>query len=167
MHRRNAPHDAPFSNEASFTTILRMAYLWLKAIHVIAVIAWMAGIFYIFRLFVYHVQQRASESMAAVFRTMEHKLLRVIMLPAGALSVLFGVWMIRERQDFLHQPWLWVKLLSVAGIIAFHGFSEYTAKRFARGDYFLTEKQCRALNEVPTILMFVIVFMVILKPFAG
>jgi putative membrane protein len=146
---------------------MAMAYLWLKSIHVIAVIAWMAGIFYIFRLFVYHVQQRANESMAAVFRTMERKLLNIIMLPAAVLSVIFGTWMIWDRTDFLHQPWLWIKLVSVAGMITFHWFSEYTAKRFARDDYFLTEKQCRALNEVPTILMFVIVFMVILKPFAG
>ena len=144
-----------------------MAYLWLKSIHVIAVIAWMAGIFYIFRLFVYHVQQRANESTAAVFRTMERKLLHIIMLPAGVISVISGSWMIWEQKDFLHQPWLWIKLASVAGMIAFHWFSEYTATRFASGDYFLTEKQCRALNEVPTILMFVIVFMVILKPFAG
>ncbi len=144
-----------------------MGYLWLKSIHVVAVIAWMAGIFYIFRLFVYHVQQRENESMAAVFRTMERKLLNIIMLPAAVISVVFGGWMIWQQTVLLQRPWLWIKLASVAGMIAFHWFSEHTAKRFARDDYFLSEKQCRALNEVPTILMFVIVFMVILKPFAG
>jgi putative membrane protein len=144
-----------------------MGYLWIKSIHVIAVIAWMAGIFYIFRLYVYHVQQRANEQMAAVFRTMERKLLRIIMLPAAVVSVAFGSWMIAMQPEFLRQPWLMVKLASVVGMIAFHWFSEHTAERFARGDYFLTEKQCRALNEVPTILMFVIVIMVVVKPFAS
>ena len=144
-----------------------MTYLWLKSIHVIAVIAWMAGIFYIFRLFVYHVQQRTNQSMAVVFRTMERKLLNIIMLPAGVISVIFGAWMIWEQTAFLSKAWFWIKLASVGGMIVFHWFSDYTAKRFARDDYFLTEKQCRALNEVPTLLMFVIVFMVILKPFAG
>lgn len=141
-----------------------MGYLWIKSMHVIAVTAWMAGNFYIFRLYVYHVQQRADGAMAAVFRTMERKLLRLIMLPAAVASLALGVWMIGLQPGFLAQAWLWVKLAAVAGMVAAHAFSEYTARRFARADYFLTETQCRVLNEVPTLLLAVIVVMVIVKP---
>ncbi|HPF62332.1 MAG: protoporphyrinogen oxidase HemJ [Gemmatimonadetes bacterium] len=139
-------------------------YLWLKAGHVIAVIAWYAGLFYIFRLFVYHVQQRDQPEVAATLAIMERRLLRAIMLPAAVLSILLGVAMLVKMPYLLGQPWMHAKLGAIAFLLGYHALAAWVRVRFAAGDYVLSERACRILNEVPTVLLFIIVIAVIVRP---
>ncbi len=139
-------------------------YLWLKAGHVIAVIAWYAGLFYIFRLFVYHVQQRDQPEVAATLVVMERRLLRAIMLPAAVVSIVFGVAMLIKMPYLLGQPWMHAKLGAVAFLLGYHALASWVRARFAVGDYVLSERACRVINEVPTILLFIIVIAVIVRP---
>lgn len=140
------------------------SYLWIKAFHVIAVVAWFAGLFYIFRLFVYHVQQRHEPAVVATLTVMERRLMRAIMAPAMIVAITLGAWMIALQPSLLRMPWLHMKLGAVFLLLGYHGFASYTRKRLARGDYFLSEKACRAINEVPTLLLMVIVVAVIVRP---
>lgn len=140
-----------------------MTYLWVKAAHVIAVIAWYAGLFYIFRLYVYHVQQRDQPAVVATLAVMERRLLRGIMAPAAIASLSFGAWMLVLQPGLLAMPWLHLKLAAVAALLAYHALAWHTRRRFLAGDYFLSERACRWINEWPTVLLFVIVIAVILK----
>lgn len=142
-----------------------MTYLWIKTFHILAVITWMAGAFYIFRIFAYHTKHRAQRETAAVFREMERKMMMVVMRPGAVLSVALGIAMLVSKPELLAHRWLHVKLAAVLGMIAFHGYAEWTAARLARDEYVLTERQARLMHVVPTILLFVIVAMVIVKPF--
>ncbi len=139
-------------------------YLWLKAFHLIAVIAWFAGLFYIFRLFVYHVKFQDQPNMREGYRLMEHKLLYIIMYPAMLLSLLFGILLISANPSVLRASWFHLKLGAVALLIAYQVLAGITAKRFARGEFFLSEKACRLINEVPTVLLIAIVLLAVLKP---
>jgi putative membrane protein len=139
-------------------------YLWLKAGHVIAVIAWYAGLFYIFRLFVYHVQQRDQPEVAATLAVMERRLLRAIMLPAAVVSILLGVAMLIKMPDLMGQPWMHAKLGAVVFLLGYHALASWVRVRFAAGDYVLSERACRILNEVPTVLLLIIVIAVIVRP---
>ncbi|BAH40891.1 MAG TPA: protoporphyrinogen oxidase HemJ [Gemmatimonas aurantiaca] len=143
---------------------LETSYLWIKAMHVVAVIAWFAGLFYIFRLFVYHVQQREQPAVVATLEVMEHRLMRVIMAPAMIVAVTMGAWMLVKQPALLRMPWMHMKLGAVFFLLGYHGFASYTRKRLARGDYFLSERACRAFNEVPTLLLIIIVIAVIVRP---
>ncbi len=140
------------------------SYLWIKSLHVIAVFAWWAGLIYIFRLFVYHRKHSATPVLASAYVEMEYKLLKYITTPAGVVSAIAGFAMIGVSPSLLEGEWLWVKLVAVLGLVGYHVLAVVTQRRFAASDYFLTEKACRAINEVPTILLFVIVIMVIRKP---
>lgn len=140
-----------------------MTYLWVKALHVIAVIAWYAGLFYIFRLYVYHVQQRAEPAVVATLATMERRLLRGIMAPAAIAAIGFGAWMLALQPALLAAPWLKVKLGAVGALLAYHALAWQTRRRFLAGDYFLSERACRWINEWPTVLLVVIVGAVILR----
>lgn len=139
-------------------------YLWLKAGHVIAVVAWYAGLFYIFRLFVYHVQQRDQPEVAATLAVMERRLLRAIMFPAAVVSILLGVAMLVKMPYLLGQPWMHAKLGAVGLLLGYHALAAWVRARFATGDYVLSERACRVLNEVPTVLLFIIVIAVIVRP---
>lgn len=145
-------------------TISPSMYLWIKTIHVIAVFAWWAGLIYIFRLFVYHRKHSAKPELASAFEEMEEKLLRIITLPAAVVSVVAGLGLVVAVPGWMHGGWFWVKLASVVGLVAYHALAIVTRRRFAQGDYFLSERACRVINEVPTLMLFVIVAMVILKP---
>ncbi|MCU0634864.1 MAG: CopD family protein [Gemmatimonadaceae bacterium] len=140
-----------------------MTYLWVKAFHVIAVIAWYAGLFYIFRLFVYHVQQRDKPDVVATLAVMERRLLRAIMAPAAIVAVGLGAWMLVLAPGLLSQPWMHLKLGAVLLLLVYHALAIHTRTRFLAGDYFLSEKACRWINEWPTVLLFVIVIAVILR----
>ncbi len=120
-----------------------MGYLWIKAFHIIAVVAWYAGLFYIFRLFVYHVQQRDKPDVVATLVVMERRLMRAIMAPAMVVSLALGLWMTIKVPALWPQPWLHLKLAAVVALLAYHGFASRVRKRFAAGDYVLTETQCR------------------------
>ena len=142
------------------------AYLWVKALHVIAVIAWYAGLFYIFRLFVYHVQKRHEPAVVATLTVMERRLLKAIMMPSAVVSLAMGITMLVANPYLLSQPWMWAKLTAVAAVTGYHVYAAYVYRRFAVGDYVLTETQCRYWNEVPTVLLLVIVIGVIVRPYA-
>ena len=139
------------------------AYLWVKAGHVIAVIAWYAGLFYIFRLYVYHVQKREEPAVTATLEVMERRLLRGIMMPAMVVSIGLGITMLWMQPALLQMPWLHLKLTAILFLLGYHGLASHTRKRFLRKEYFLSETACRWINEVPTVLLFVIVGAVIVR----
>ena len=138
-------------------------YLWIKAFHVIAVIAWYAGLFYIFRLYVYHVQKRDEPAVTATLEVMERRLLRGIMMPAMVVSIGLGTTMLWMQPALLKMPWLHLKLTAILFLLGYHGLASHTRKRFLRKEYFLSEAACRWINEVPTVLLFVIVGAVIVR----
>ena len=140
------------------------AYLWVKAIHVIAVISWMAGLLYLPRLFVYHCTVTPGSETSETFKIMERRLLKAIMTPAMILAWALGLIMAVEG-GLVAQPWFHVKLLAVVGMTLSHLFLNRCKNRFATDRNVHTEKFYRVLNEVPTLLMIAIVIMVILKPF--
>lgn len=138
-------------------------YLWIKAGHVMAVIAWMAGLFYLPRLFVYHVDAPAGSVQSETFKIMERRLYKAIMVPAMVTAWIFGlmlVWIIG-----FGEIWLWVKLLTVLGLTGFHGLLARHVRRFAADCNVHTGRHFRMINELPTLAMIVIVIMVIVKPF--
>jgi TIGR00701 family protein len=141
-------------------------YLWLKAFHLIFMVAWFAGLFYIFRLFVYHVKFRGEENIRRAYALMERKLLYFIMLPSMLLTLLLGALLISQNPYVLSASWFHAKLFAVLLLIGYQVFAGITQARFARGDFFLSEKACRIINEIPTLLLIAIVLLVVLKPWA-
>jgi protoporphyrinogen IX oxidase len=138
-------------------------YLWIKAWHVIAVIAWYAGLFYIFRLFVYHVQQRDKPDVAATLTVMERRLMWAIMAPAAVVSLALGGIMLWQQWWMIDQRWMQAKLLAIVALLGCHAYANHVRVRFAAGDYILSERACRIWNEVPTALLLVIVIGVVVK----
>ncbi|MEM9550916.1 MAG: protoporphyrinogen oxidase HemJ [Pseudomonadota bacterium] len=147
------------------TDLLITLYPWNKAFHILAVISWMAGLFYLPRLFVYHVEQAATvAAVQPIFEMMELKLLRVIMNPAMIATWIFGLAMVFTPGivDW-GTVWPWTKGAAVIGMTWFHHWLGLRRKDFLSGANRLTGRQYRMMNEVPTLLMVVIVFSVILK----
>lgn len=139
-------------------------YNWYKALHIIFMVAWFAGLFYIFRLFVYHVKNLNDAKQAATFVTMERKLISVIMFPAMLLTIVFGLLMVARAPTVLVQPWFLAKMAGVLGLIAYQFFAVGVHRQLADGHKPLSEKACRLINEVPTVLLIVIVIMAVIKP---
>lgn len=147
------------------TSILADFYLWVKALHVMAVLAWMAGLFYLPRLFVYHAEQiKAGEKADTLFQTMEMKLLRVIMNPAMIVAWVCGLLLVATPGivDW-SMVWPWTKAASVIAMTWFHMWLAGRRKDFVAGQNTLTGRRYRMMNEVPTLLMIVIVLSVIVK----
>lgn len=141
-------------------------YLWVKAGHVISVIAWMAGIFYLPRLFVYHVEQRdAVPQMVPVLETMERRLLKAIMTPAMIATWVFGLWLVGMGVIDWSAIWPWLKTACVIGMTVFHFWCAGERKRLMAGSSTVTGRGFRMANEVPTLLLLVIVVAVIVRPF--
>lgn len=140
------------------------AYLWVKAIHVIAVISWMAGLLYLPRLFVYHCTVEPGSEASETFKIMERRLLKAIMTPAMILAWALGLVMAVDGGLFA-QPWFHAKLLGVVGMTVSHLYLSRCKSQFAVDSNPHTQKFYRVLNEVPTLLMILIVILVILKPF--
>ncbi len=140
------------------------AYLWIKWLHIIAVISWMAGLLYLPRLFVYHVETPSSEAKTE-YEAAEVKLLRRIMNPAMIVTWLSGFALIVAIVDVSTEKWIFIKLLLVLAMTAFHGMCGKWRKQLAAGTCDKSGKQFRFLNEVPTILMIAIVGFVVFKPF--
>jgi protoporphyrinogen IX oxidase len=140
-------------------------YLWLKAAHIMAVIAWMAGLFYLPRLFVYHVESvGAHGDTHALFLTMERKLLRVIMNPAMVAAWVLGLILaIRPGLVDFGSLWVWCKLAGILGMTWFHMWLAARRRDFERGENRLTGRRFRMMNEVPTVLMVLIVLSVVVK----
>ncbi len=146
--------------------ILNIAYPWIKALHVIAVISWMAGMFYLPRLFVYHSERATVGSeLDQTFQTMEYKLMRVIMTPAMIVAWVCGIVLILMGALDFGAVWSWLKLAGVIGMTAMHGWLAARIKEFAAGKNSRSGRTYRLMNEVPTVLMLVIVVMVVVKPF--
>ena len=139
-------------------------YLWLKALHVIAVISWMAGLLYLPRLFIYHIACPADSAQAATFATMERRLYRFIMTPAMLVSWAAGLTIAYEVYGF-SGGWLHAKLAAVVSLTAAHIYFGKAVGAFSKGAYIGTDRYWRILNEVPTILMIAIVVLVVVKPF--
>jgi protoporphyrinogen IX oxidase len=140
-------------------------YLVIKALHVISIIAWMAGLFYLPRLFVYHAEQvQAGSRTDAMFQTMERRLIRAIMNPAMIAAWTFGLALVFTPGvvDW-SAPWSWAKALSVLTMTWFHHWLSRRRKEFASGQNTRSGRTYRMMNEVPTVLMVVIVFAVITR----
>ena len=141
-----------------------MDYLWVKALHLIAVMSWMAGLLYLPRLFVYHAMVEAESVRAQTFKLMERRLLRAIMNPAMILSWALGLWLLHQNPELIVMPWMWIKFSCVIMMTAAHmAFSRM--RRQLEQDKALSEKAYRWWNEVPTILMIIIVIMAVVEPF--
>ena len=139
-------------------------YSWLKALHIISVIAWMAALLYLPRLFVYHADAPIGSARSETFKIMERRLLKAIINPAMGVTWLAGLYLAWSGHWFA-SPWLHVKLALVLALSAVHGFFSRWVKDFAADRRPRTQKFYRIINEVPTALMIFIVIMVIVKPF--
>jgi putative membrane protein len=139
-------------------------YEWLKAFHIIALIAWMAGMLYLPRLFVYHCEAEPGSKQSETFKVMERRLLRAIMNPAMAATWLLGL-AVAWQGAWFKAPWLQLKLALVLVLSAAHGLFAKWVKDFAADRNRRSQKFYRIINEVPTVLMIVIVLLAVLKPF--
>lgn len=140
-------------------------YEWFKAIHIIAVISWMAGLLYMPRLFVYHSKVSVGSEMDKTFQIMERKLLRVIMNPAMIITIIFGLINAYIYGFVALGTWFHIKMAAVLVLVLFHGFLSYQRKVFILGQNNYSERFYRIINEIPSVCMIVAVFMVVLKPF--
>ena len=137
----------------------------LEFIHIVAVISWMAGLLYLPRLFVYHAQAAAQSDTAKTLGTMEHRLLHVIMNPAMIVTYLSGIWLLWENFGLAIPLWLWIKAALVLGLSAFQGIATRWHKDLVAGNNSHPSSFFRRMNEVPTVLMILIVALVVFQPF--
>ena len=140
------------------------AFNWIKALHIMAVLAWMAGLFYLPRLFVYHADAEKGSELSETLKVMERRLLRAIMNPAMIASWLFGVILLLER-DAWDEGWVHAKLLGVVGMTVMHMLMARWRKDFLNDANTRSHKFYRVANEVPTVLMILIVIMAVVEPF--
>lgn len=140
-------------------------YLWIKGLHIIAIIAWMAGMMYLPRLFVYHHQSEKGGEAEAMFVVMERRLLKGIINPSMIAVWVLGLVMLYASPGTLSSGWFHVKLAAVLVISGIHGFYAASTRKFAAGERPRSEKFWRIMNEAPFILLIVVVFLAVLKPF--
>ena len=145
-----------------------MAYSWFKAFHIIGVVVWFAGLFYLVRLFIYHVEAEAEPEPAASilkkqYTLMEKRLYRIITTPGMIVTVAMAIGLLGLAPDWLHQGWMHAKLGFVALLMAYHHYCGRLMKQLWRGECKWSSQQLRALNEAPTLLLVVIVMLVIFK----
>jgi protoporphyrinogen IX oxidase len=138
-------------------------YLWFKALHIIAIIAWMAGMLYLPRLFVYHCSAPVGSPQSETFKIMERRLLHAIINPAMVVSWVVGLWLAYDA-GFFRSGWLHAKLALVLMLSGMHGLMVRWVRDFAQDRNRHSEKFYRIINEVPTLLMIGIVLLVVLKP---
>ena len=139
-------------------------YEWIKAFHIIAVIAWMAGMLYLPRLFVYHCGAEPGSRQSETFKVMERRLLKAIINPAMAVTWILGLWL-GWSAGWFADLWLQAKIALVLVMSGVHGFFVRCVRDFAHDRNQHSQKFYRAINELPTILMIVIVILVVVKPF--
>lgn len=139
--------------------------LWVKAFHIIAMVAWFAGLFYLPRLFVYHADTTDSISDER-FKTMEWRLYYAITMPAGIITTVLGFWLLSFAWSaYMHAGWLHAKLSLVALLWIFHIYCGAIVSRFQRNQNCHSQKFYRIFNEIPTLLLISIVILVVVKPF--
>ena len=141
-----------------------MLYLYLKSFHIVAMVAWMAALLYLPRLFVYHADTPAGSPQSETFKVMERRLLKAIMTPAMIVTWVLGLWLAWEGGWF-RSGWLHAKLVLVLGLSALHGMMAGAVRRFAEDRNTRSAKYYRVLNEVPTVGLVLIVILVVVKPF--
>lgn len=139
-------------------------YLWIKAVHVIAVIAWMAGMLYLPRLFVYHADAERGSVQSETFKLMERRLYRAIINPAMVIAWAAGLWLAWKGFAF-QGGWLHAKIALVVAMSGMHGYLGGAVRRFAEDRNEKPARHWRIVNEVPTLLMIGIVILVVVKPF--
>jgi putative membrane protein len=137
--------------------------LWLKAFHIIFVVTWFAGLFYLPRLFVYYAMTD-DEGTRATLRTMQRKLLGITNV-GGVLALVFGVWLVADMPVWLRHSWMHAKLGLVALLVAYHVWCVIFVRRFARDEVMYSHVWFRWFNEAPALLLIAIVLLVVLKPF--
>jgi len=143
-------------------------YYYILSIHIIFVVCWMAGLFYMVRLFIYHTEAQEKPEpdrtiLSKQFEVMEHKLWYIITVPSMFLVLAAGIGMLIIMPVWLQQPWMHFKLMFVAGLIVYHYICQNKMKQMGKGIFKWTSTQLRIWNEVATILLFAIVFLVVLK----
>ena len=143
---------------------LQDPYLWIQSVHVIAVVAWMAAILYLPRLFVYHAEAGPGTPQSETFKVMERRLLRVIMNPAMIVVWITGP-LLAYQHGFFRDGWLHAKILLVVLMSGVHGVLAASTRRFANDANAKSSRYFRVLNEVPTVLLIGIVVLVVVKPF--
>jgi putative membrane protein len=138
--------------------------LWVKALHVIAIIAWMAGMLYLPRLFVYHADAPKGSDVSETFKVMERRLLKAIVTPSIILVFLTGFTLVYLTEDW-REGWWQAKFILVLGLAGLHGYFARCVRVFAEDANERSARFYRALNEAPTVLMIVIVVLAVVKPF--
>ena len=140
-------------------------YLWLKAFHIISVITWFAGIFYLPRLFVYHAACKDQISIER-FKVMEHKLYRLIMMPSMVITLALGLIMLALGWHGLSvQAWIWVKIALVGLLVAYHFHCGHIIKTFVEDRQHRSERFFRIYNELPVLVLIPVILLVVLQPF--
>ena len=139
-------------------------YLWIKALHIIAVISWMAGLLYLPRLFVYHAAAAPGSQQSETFKVMERRLLRFIMTPAMIATRIFGIVLVLQG-GWLAAGWFHAKIALVLVVTVMHGLMSHWQADFAHDRNRRSQKFFRIANEIPTLLMIVIVILATVKPF--
>ncbi|MGB7088143.1 MAG: protoporphyrinogen oxidase HemJ [Phormidesmis sp.] len=145
-----------------------MAYYWFKAFHIIGVVVWFAGLFYLVRLFIYHVEaEEESEPARSILKqqygVMETRLLKIITTPGMIVTLLMAGGLLWQRPDVLHEGWMHAKLGFVALLLGYHHYCGRLRKQLEKGECKWGPKQLRALNEAPTLLLVTIVMLVIFQ----
>ena len=141
-----------------------MGYEIIKSLHILAAISWMVGLLYLPRLFVYHSQTQIGSVQAETFKVMERRLLKAIMTPAMIASFVFGGWLIILNHGLLNETWFQIKFLAVFSMAGVHGKFSKMRRLLENDEKPLSSKSYRVWNEVPTVLLIVIVIMAIVKP---
>lgn len=139
-------------------------YLWVKAFHIVFVVTWFAALFYLPRLFVYHVST-GDDLGRERFKVMEEKLYRVIMRPSMIATVALGITMLVLQPALLGGVWLWLKLLGVVALLGYHHYCARLVRAFAADEQPHSERFFRVFNEAPAVLLIAIVILVVVKPF--
>jgi putative membrane protein len=139
-------------------------YLWIKAFHIISVMAWMAGMLYLPRLFVYHADAKVGSELSETLKIMERRLVRAIINPAMIASFVFGIWMLYLMPTYLEESWMQWKLFALVGLTGVHGALSRWRRFFERDENMLSSRFYRIINEVPTALLIVTVLLVVIKP---
>jgi putative membrane protein len=141
-----------------------MSYEIIKSLHIISVISWMVGLLYLPRLFVYHADAPTGSVQAETFKVMERRLLKAIMTPAMIASFIFGLWMLALNLELFSEPWFHVKFAAVFLLAGVHGKFSKMRRLLENDEKPLSSKSYRIWNEVPTVLMIIIVVMAVAKP---
>ena len=139
-------------------------YLWLKALHIIFVVTWFAGLFYLPRLFVYH-SMATDETSIERFKIMERKLFFGIMTPGGLLATFFGVWMLMDNMALMKMGFMHAKLFIILLLWVFHIYCAKLLFTFKKDKNTKSHKYYRWINEIPTLILFAVVILVVVKPF--